>query len=183
MLYVLERDPSITIVGMVRDTDTSLVSRFTTGIMIDRANAPTNLSVDVESAPDEYPDYFELQQIPIVSSRLLAALRSAGVDNFAAYPAPIIEKTRQIDGHSVLHIIGRVAAVDAASSTVTRFAGRIARIRKLALAPGLATDLHIFRLDEKQYVILVSKKVRDALQGLSGVVLSPAEGWGDSHQF
>ena len=183
MFYVFERDPNITIVGTVLDSDDGMVSRFTTGAPIPPSELPPRLTVEVEDAPDAYPDYFELQQIPIASRPLVDALLGAGVDNVMAVPVLLDRGGRTTEGYSILHIVGRVAALDSAKSVVTKFGPQIVRIKQLALAPRVPADHKIFRLHELQYIVLVTRDVRDAIAGFSGVVVSEAEGWSDSHQF
>lgn len=182
MLYILEADPDITIVGTVRDGEDALVSPFTLGTALP-ASATPQPRVSIELAPEQYPDYFELQQIPIVSQKFLDALASAGVDNFVAFPVTLQESARAVPGHSVLHIIGRVAALDEAKSNVTRLGRQIMRMKRLALKSNISTDLAMFRLHELHYLILLAQRVRDAVAKLTGVVTSEAEGWSDSHQF
>lgn len=183
MFYILEADGDITVVGTVRDGEDALVSPLTEGGPRPAGGAAVQPRVTVELAPDQYPDFFELQRIPVVSQKFLDALKGAGVDNFVAYPVILQEPTRAVSGHSVLHIIGRVAAMDETKSNVTRVRRTIVRMRRLALKSNLTTDLAMFRLHELHYLILVSQPVRDALAKLTGVITSEAEGWSDSHQF
>jgi hypothetical protein len=183
LLYILEADPDITIIGTVRDGEEALVSPFTSGTAFPTGGAAVQPRVSIELAPEQYPDYFELQQIPIVSQGFLDALASAGVDNFVAYPVTLQESARAVPGHSVLHIIGRVAALDEGKSNVTRLGRQIMRMRRLALKSNITTDLPMFRLHELHYLILLAQRVRDAVAKLTGVVTSEAEGWSDSHQF
>ena len=89
MLYVLEPDPDITIVGTVVDSDDSMVSRFTAGSVIVSSESPAGLRIEIENEVDEFPDFFELQRIPIASRRLVDTLGRVGVDNLVAYPATI----------------------------------------------------------------------------------------------
>jgi hypothetical protein len=184
MLYVWERDGDITVVGTVLDSDDAMVSRFTEGVPIDALVTPAGLRVEIEAAPDGYPDYFELQRIPIANDKVVQALANSGVDNVTVYPAPLEEVGgRTITGYSVLHIVGRVAALDEAASDLARFRKQVTRIRKMVLKSPLPNELRVFRLHELQYIVLVSEEVRNALRGLSGIIVNPAEGWSDSHQF
>jgi hypothetical protein len=184
MRYVLERDMGIQIVGGVDDPDdTGLVSRFTRGTAIPADDAPRRLDVTIEHAPEEYPDYFELQQIPVVSDRFLSALRLAGVDNVAAYAVELHEADRRVSGYSVLNIVGRIACIDLDRSDCIRFGRSIARIQKLVLAADTQAEMKMFRAHEFQYLSLVDGTVHDAVVGMLGVVVTPADGWSDGHRY
>jgi hypothetical protein len=183
MLYVFERDMAITVIGTVVDPSEDLVSRFVEGSAIAPGEVDAPIRVDIETAPDAYPDYFELQGVPIASARLIKALAAAGADNVVAYPAVVDEYGKQIPGYSIMHVVGRVASMDLKKSECTQYRNKVARIKKLALVKKLPTELKMFRMDEKQAVILAAEDVAKAVKGLPGVVVSPAEGWSDKHRY
>lgn len=187
--FVLDWDQRETIVGHVQDSNRrTLANKYVRGFMLAKDDLPTDLSVQVEVGPDRYPDYFTLQQTPVVSARFVAALKSAGVDNFELFPAPIVEAERTISGHSVMNIIGRVSCLDETRTVGTKVDPDdevLFRIKKLAIDGSRAGHLDLFRINEFELIILVSTPVRDRLlsQALDGVSLQPAEGWSDSVWF
>jgi hypothetical protein len=183
MLYVLEPHDQEIIVGGVHDPAAPLVSRFAEGRAVAADDIAPDLRVDIECAPDAYPDYFELQQIPIVTDRFIDVLDASGVENIAVYPVPLCEENKRLQGHSILNILGRASALDPLRSKVSKYRRRISRIQHLSIPQDFSSPLKIFRLEELPYVILVSQDLRDALAGLSNVRLLPAEGWNDSHLF
>jgi hypothetical protein len=184
--FVLDWNGTETIVGHVHDANSlSLGNKYTRGAALATENQPIDLTVRVEVAPPgDYPDYFTLQQIPIASKLFVAALRSLAA-NFEAFPTRIfeIESGRSLDGFFVLNVVGRVAALDEQASQVTFVKNRIFRMRKLVLDLSKARDLDLFRLDQFPLAVIVSERVRDAVQSYRGVSLLPAQGWTDSVWF
>lgn len=183
MLYVLKNDMSIVIVGTARDEGARAPDKYLEGQILAPDELPVNPHVAVEMAPNVYPDYFELQGVPIVSERLVVALRGAGITNFDAYPAPVVEAKRTVRGHYFLNVIGRVGCLDDAATKGTRYRGRLVRVDALAVDEARARGQHLFRLREKQTLILVSERVQRALRGLSGAVVKQAQGWTDRDRF
>lgn len=186
--FVLDWNASPTIVGHVVDPGaTSLANRWTRGRLVEATEVSSDLQVQVDSEPGgPYPDFFTLQQIPIVSDRLLQAMRGAGADNFEAHPIPIVSPNGTVDGHHLLNIVGRVACLDKAEAEVSYIdegVDIVLRMKKLAIDPQRVGDLDLFRLDEFELLILVSERVQSSLEGLTGVSLLPAAGWSDSVWF
>src|SRR6185437_11340284 len=108
---------------------------------------PSRLYVTVEVAPSNYPDYFEFQQIPIVSRKFMNAISKLSLEGISFYPIRIHEKSGQIDGYFVFLVSKKIAAVNHERSTVTRLGKQIIRIKHLCLKP-LSADIEIFRLQE-----------------------------------
>lgn len=183
MYYVLSNDTLLNIVGTVHDDNAFGLTRFTDGTKLPPDNQPLNLRVTVEFGPDVYPDYFELQGSPVVSRRFVDALRSVGVHNFDAYPVMIEESQRKIDGYAVLNIIGRISCVDEQNTDASKDEGQIIRIRSLAIDESRAHEQDLFRLHEKESVILISERVQGALEGFTGAIIKPAQGWTDRDRY
>lgn len=185
--YVLDWDAKPTIVGHVEDKNTpSLANKYTKGQALAPERRPVDLRISVEMGPDGgYPDYFTLQQIPIASERFVSSLHSVA-SNFEAYPALIREGERIVSGYFVINIIGRVSCLDTEGTKATFIDDEneiILRMKRLVIDPNKAMDLDLFRLHEFELLILVSGRVRAALQGLGGVSLLPAQGWSDGVWF
>jgi hypothetical protein len=179
--FVLDADQSIQIVGHIEDHNSGgLANKFTRGHSLQADEQPKNLSVRVELGPETYPDLFMLQRTPVASSAFVARLRAAGIDNIEAFPAAIVEPTRQILGHFVLNVIGRVSCLDHANSDVTLYDGDVFRVNRLAIDATKTASLDLFRLDEFELLLLISRRGAETLAGLRGVLLPPAEGWSDS---
>lgn len=183
MLFVLKNDMRIVIVGTALDDGARSPDKYLEGRLLTGDVVPIHPRVEIEHGPDAYPDYFELQGVPIVSERFVRVLRGAGVTNFDAYPAPLIEEGQTIQGHHLLNVIGRVSCLDAAGTIGTRYAGRLVRVTSLAVDEARAHGVDLFRLHEKQTLVLLSEHARRALDGLSGAILKPAQGWSDRDRF
>jgi hypothetical protein len=183
MFYVLKNDMRLVIVGTAQDRSSRSPDKYLEGRDFAEDDLPIEPSVSVEVAPERYPDYFELQGVPIVSTRLVEALRGAGVVNFKTYDAPIVDDTGTTGGHCFLNVLGRVACLDRARTKATEYRGRLVRVKSLAIEESRASGQDLFRLHEKESLILVSSRVHAALAGLSGAVLKPAQGWSDQDRF
>lgn len=183
MYYVLEDTGEVIIVGGVEYKNSPLANRFARGLKFEENEQPKSLRVVVENTPESYPDYFELQATPIVSERFIKALNNAGVSNFDAYPLNIHEKEKVIQGRFAVNFLGRLQCLNVNNTVCTRHRSQIVRVRKLAIDEQKARGLDLFRLAEKELIILVSEQVKTALVGLSGLRISPAQGWSDSHRY
>ena len=185
--FVLDWDAGATIVGHIVDSSArSLANRLIRGRPLAADLTGAGLEVRVEVAPQAgYPDYFTLQQVPIVSERLLSALRPFS-QSFEVFPAPIVQRTGVVNGHSVLNIVGRVACLDRIASELTFIdddSDVILRIRKLMLDETKLDEFDISRLHDFEPLVLASTQVRRALDGLTGVAILPANGWSDSSWY
>lgn len=181
--FVLDWDSAATVVGSVVDrNEQSLTSKFTRGLALDPTQKPIGLVASLETSPrGPYPDYFTLEQVPVASAGFVEALRAV-VDNFEAYPVDIVDPKKRVTGYFVLNVVGRVACMNRAATRATFIdddSDVILRVKKLALDPNKASGLDLFRLDEFELLVLVSSRVKKALNGLRGVRLSAAEGWSD----
>lgn len=186
--YVLDWTGWPTIVGsVVYEPNESLANPWTQGQRFPPENIPTTLEVRVESEPEEaYPDYFTLQQIPIVSDRFVQALRGTGLNNVDLFAAPLIDPSGVRHGHQVMNVIGRVDCLDRDASEYTTISPRskvILRMKKMVIDPEKAQGLDMFRVHGFPLAVLISERVKRAVEGLAGVSVSPAIGWGDAGWF
>jgi len=115
--------------------------------------------------------------LPIMSERLHAALRSAGVANLDTYPVVLTDSRsgEQIGGYVAFNIIGVIAAADLAA---TRFSpgntDRVvsADIDHLVIDPARVAGARMFRLAESVSAIVIDQQVRDALEAAGFTSLS-----------
>jgi hypothetical protein len=120
---------------------------------------------------------------PIVSDKLLAVLRAAGVSNLDVYDAVLqsADGSVALKGYKAFNLIGLVAAADLAQ---TRFApdnaSRFldASIDGLVIDPAKAGGQLMFRLAENTSAILVHRSVKAAIEsaGIAHIeFLKPSE--------
>lgn len=179
--FVLDADQSVPIVGHISDgNELALANKFTRGHSLGPDEVPRDLSVRVELGPESYPDLFVLQRTPIASRMFVDRLRAAGIDNVEAYPAPILEAERRLDGYFVLNVVGRLSCLDTSASEFTLFRSKVFRVRRLAVDDTRTRGAHLFRPHEFELLLLASAHCVQAVQGLSGILVSPADGWSDA---
>jgi uncharacterized protein DUF1629 len=154
-----------------------LGERFTTVIP-----EPLEFTLD-NSQPGRLPDFLD-GTIPLMSDRLIAALRAAGVDNIDAYRAEI----RRGDGtlaskqYKAINVIGVVSAADMAKSKVAE--GLPVELidtsfDSLAIDESRASGLLLFRLAEAVTTVLVHETVKEHLEqnGFDALGFIPPEEW------
>jgi hypothetical protein len=114
--------------------------------------------------PDEYMD----SNVPLMSKRLKEAIESAGVDNLRFLPITLRNaETGTTYDYFAFNLIGLVDAVDLGKSTMTShdgdFVGDTA-ISDLGVDEAATRGLFMFRLKQKFSVILVHRKVKEAIE-------------------
>lgn len=114
--------------------------------------------------PDEYLD----SNVPLMSRRLKECLESAGVDNVKFHAITLRNtETGQTYEYFAFNLIGLVDAVDLGKTTMTSQDGDFTGdtvISDLCVDDTKARGLLMFRLKQKFSVILVHRKVMDALE-------------------
>src|SRR5205809_769216 len=103
------------------------------GLKLEADEVPHDLRFESDEPRAEYPDFFNALRAPGASAKFVNALAEAGVDNIEWFPATIHEPGRVIPDYQVMNVVGRVACLDENASTVTRFRGKLARIKNLVL--------------------------------------------------
>jgi hypothetical protein len=106
---------------------------------------------------------------PVMSAEFHAALLEAGVDNLDVYDAVLRSEDGSVEhrGFKAFNAIGLVSATDfAATEFSTRSASRFldASIDSLAIDPGKAKGLLMFRLAEFVSAIIVHDRVKRVLE-------------------
>lgn len=117
----------------------------------------------VETPP---PDYMEMM-IPVMSDRLVDALKSVGVDNLQCFDA-IVENPSTGDswnGFNAVNIIGRIACADLRQSVYDKIGGGLLGFDWLVVDQDKAHGALLFRLAEAPGIIIAHKKIGDHLYG------------------
>lgn len=130
---------------------------------------PLRLRIDPDVPGDMLLEFYE-SPVPLMSKRLVDALQGAGVDNLDVYPAEITGAASGgvIDSFVAVNIIGAVAAADPGESvTDPDVEGMVsAAFDTLVIDEEAAGGRLLFRLAEDVGAVLVSGKVRDAIEPL-----------------
>src|SRR6185437_14296396 len=142
MFFVLEMDLTAAVIGTLKDESNALINPFAVGDPVETSVIPV---VKLETACEIYPDYFELQQVSVVSRRFKDAISGMGLKDVQFHPVRVLEGEREIQGYFILHVLKKIPALDEAQSIVTKLGKTIMRIKRLCLKP-LATETEIFRL-------------------------------------
>lgn len=132
---------------------------------------PAN-SVEIRAVPHGgyagMPDDFQDMNVPLMSKRLKEAVESAGVDNI--YFRPVVVRnsdTGEAYEYFAFNLVGLVGAVELARSSLASHDGDFvgdSQIYDLAVEPSRTRGLLMFRLKEKFSVILIHRRVRDAIE-------------------
>ena len=138
---------------------------------------PTDM-IELQTEADEPPRvYAELywHPIPLMSRRLVAVLRSAGVDNLQTYETSLVGALGSYpppeDHYLAVNIVGLVAAADLTKSkTNPAVAEKLISVDfySLAIDPSKARDLLLFRLAENISAVVVHERIRKAVEA-SGI--------------
>ncbi len=148
---------------------------------------PIRLATEVEETdtPNEYAELY-WNPIPLMSRRLVDALRSAGVDNLQTYETQLDVAAGAVgtrpDRYLAVNIVGRVQAADLARSetnpeSTERFISK--DFFSLAVDDGKARGLPMFRLAENVSAVLVHAHVRARVEaaGISTLTWLEPEAW------
>lgn len=183
MYYVMETQHH-ELVSMISYPGIGWGLAFTEGKYLEPNFGNGEILIEFESDHASLPDYFEVDGTPIVSEKFAQVWQSLTIANCQFFPITAKFPSRLLQGHQVLNIIGRVACIHDASEC-NRYEGRIVRIKKLVLRDNLDPAVEVFRAQEHQLTILISNRIKDALQSslLSGIRITPAANWNDGHRF
>ncbi len=176
-------DDAVRVLPTLVETQPGHDLKYLRGMRLSGADVPVDLKLVSDKGLEDVPDCFASTRAPVGSKKMLDALASAGVDNVVAYPAPIQLTDRIINGYFVLNVVGRMTCMDMKRSKYSEEYGLVVRIGSLAIDEKQCLNMRLFRLHEYQEIIVVSELVHDKLKDVSGVHLSPADGWNDKHQF
>lgn len=120
--------------------------------------------LEYSGGPDEFVDL----NVPLMSKKLKETVQGAGVDNLNFYPVALRNtETGETYEYFAFNLIGLVDAVDLGKSTITSQDGDFlgdSSITDLAVNEAAARELLMFRLKQKFSVILVHRKVKEAIE-------------------
>jgi hypothetical protein len=111
------------------------------------------------------PDDFSDRDVPLMSKRLKEVIESAGVDNITFHPVTLRTKKETYEYYA-FNLVGLVSAVDPASEIQSPdgdFLGD-SSITDLVIDDSKGRGLLMFRLKERFSVILVHKKLKEAIE-------------------
>jgi len=185
MFYVLESERLKMISTILYEGDDGWGRSFLKGVEIDPPKTPEKLFVYAECPHRSLPDYFETGCVPIVNQKVVDVIKSIDIKNIQILPAQIRFEDKIVTGYNVLNIVGIIPFIDVNASKCSKMESLIVRMGSLKYKPDHVGELDMFRATEYQSVIFISERIKQAFEDyqLSGCLLTPAEGWGDSHRF
>jgi len=168
--FHLQSDP-LRLTGSLEQTSGPPVYRLSRGELY---NAKPDMAPFRFSCAGELCDYYSGDCL--MARALVETLHGAGVDNLQVFPAALTDDNTGTvrEDYCVVNIVGKVAAADMRQSQAISLGGGQVFTR-LAVDPGRARDLLIFRLGESLVDVIVHEKVAKAVAagGFRAVVLSP----------
>ena len=133
-----------------------------------RPAAPVEINVVPYGGFDGGPDEFKDENVPLMSKRLKETIEAAGVDNVNFYPVTLRNsETQETYDYFAFNLIGLVDAVDMGASTITSHDGDFigdSAVTDLSVDNNGARGLLMFRLKQKFSVILVHRRIKEAIE-------------------
>lgn len=126
------------------------------------------MRVSIASSGTVYRDFMELP-CPIVSDTMRRVLEKARIDNID-YIAARLEMEfydEPMDGYWLCNVLGRVSCVDREASSFEPGARPGGALRSFQIDPMRAHGLSLFRLAEDPRLVVVSQRVRAALEAVT----------------
>jgi hypothetical protein len=157
----------------------------------DVAKQPPPEPFEIRTSPDYVgPKYIYPEMcwhpIPLMSCRLVAALRDAGVDNLQTYETKLVttigENPPPENHYLAVNVVGLVAAADLAkSSTNPDVPDKMISMdfHSLAIDPTKTRDALMFRLAENISAVMVHERVKNVLDqaGFNTLTWYAPEDW------
>ncbi len=126
--------------------------------------------VEEDEAVYHIKNLYDAEAFPLMSKTLARILAGLGVNNIEYFPAQLLNRNNQqlLDTHVAFNVLGLVAAADEATSTTFFEDQPIGLIdtdfASLTLDPSKAHGLDLFRLAENCSAIIVSDRVKEAIE-------------------
>lgn len=125
------------------------------------------------------PDFFDTT-IPLMSERLLRALRRAGADNIDDYPMILRrpDTGQEWRNYRAINVVGRLDAIDMSGSKHQPTASDAGiDFESIVLDKGAVGDSLCFRLDDGPRLIVIHEKIAAALAplGFIAVMIQPLD--------
>lgn len=155
---------------------------WTTGRRFDAA-PPLPLRVTIEPGEEGIEPELTDVPLPLMSKRLAACLRDAGIANLDLYPVEVVEVAsgRTSADLVAFNLIGLVAAADLDASQCAMPDGPLISVDfdSVVLDAGKIGDAEMFRLAESINAIVVSERVCRAIEsaGIQTLSFIPPEEW------
>ncbi len=138
------------------------VFAFMSGDLI-TVKVPEPVEFLVDNTSEHPPTDFVTKFMPVLSNRLVAAFRKAGVDNMQTYKAilrnPATGETW--DSYQVVNVLGKIACADLENSVYTVNMGVDCEFSELVIDVEKANGALFFRLLESHEKIIVHNAVLD----------------------
>ncbi|OOV46584.1 hypothetical protein B1J93_03835 [Leptospira kirschneri serovar Pomona] len=130
---------------------------------------------------DEMLDLFD-STVPLMSDRLLDALRGFGIENITCYPVIIVDKgsNRIWNNYSAVNVLGRIDALDRKKTKTKR---NINETNPVYLSVVInferIPDLLCFRLHKGPRELVIHERIAKSLlnQNFKGLLLIPTENY------
>ena len=156
--------------------------KFVSGVRME-SPVPNPLVFEVNHPSKAQLPHFVADVIPVFSDLLVNTLRTAGVENFQAFPAVLRnpEVGETWDGYQVFHAIGLVAAASLEKSKADTIMGGepggitvpLMGFHTLVLDKEKTRNLAMFRLAESPSTLLIHERVMAHIRANR-----PPNGWG-----
>lgn len=163
---LFEETNTIEICGHTSETE---IYRWLDGIRINADLPVFTLFLDPVYG-ETFPDFFDTT-IPVMSDKLIATLRSAGVDNIDAYPLILKREDtgEEFYNYFVVNIVGHADALDAEKTIVKGKSFKT--YHRVHINPDLAKGLKCFRLDHGPELIVIHEEIKKKIEPISFVAL------------
>jgi hypothetical protein len=145
-------------------TETSAQFNWVDGIKFDQPFPRDTFLLD-EAYGGNYPDFFDTT-VPVMSPKLIQALRACGVSNIDTYPVVLWNKRTgsERDDYQAVNVIGRVDAIDLSQSPHEVRRGKPRFKGKIVIDPARASGLLAFRMPFGPSFIVIAEPVAARLQ-------------------
>jgi hypothetical protein len=113
------------------------------------------------------------ESAPLLAEPLVNAMSAAGVTNIEVFDA-VLRETRTSTEHSnykAVNIVGIIKGADPSASDIESLEGLGSWVRRFRLDESVAKGELVFRLRESPSVVVVHRRVRDALLSVQPMLL------------
>ncbi len=114
---------------------------------------------------------------PIIHERIAKRIGELAGDAVQFIPVTVRGVSSNTRKYTIFHVLKEVACLDQDASSIWKPSVGSPWIRKAVIRQSMASGQHVFRLAESRYEIIISRQVKEILEGerVSGVKLIPLE--------